>query len=401
MTEQPNRRNFLKYAATGAIGAALGAGLTYAGIGSNVARPTNSTVTSTVTAPATGGGASGPGTLNIDTSGGAFRTVLEQVAIPKFEQMYADRGWKCNILETGSGTPIIEAAQLAKKSGATPAYDLTDSWDQSYEALAVPQGLTNSMDYNNIPNSAEVVRNINPMYLGYGVPRMINIPCYGVNTDQATKLGVKVDELQSQGWEALWRPEFKGHLGLFAPDHDAATLLIMNLQTYAGGDPADPTLEKGFEVFEKNILPMKPIFSPGSSDMNSKFQSGQVWAGQIYDGRAYTLKAGGLPVDFLLFSNPYPLHSPEMMETFVNTPMKEAAEKFISLLITPEICAATSKLLHYQTVNVNVNNFLTQADQAILTPVSVISRLPVVDNIFWAQNRAAWVSRLQKDVSQA
>ncbi len=136
-------------------------------------------------------------------------------------------------------------------------------------------------------------------------------------------------------WEDLWKPEFKGRVGLTNMNSTLGTGFMVEIAKMHGGSEKD--LEPAFKAIEK----LKPSLSAVASNpgaLAALFQQGQIDISPGNFNAIQILKARGVPVEFVA-----PKEGAIAFKTTIhivkNSPMQELALKLIDSALSPEVQA--------------------------------------------------------------
>lgn len=136
------------------------------------------------------------------------------------------------------------------------------------------------------------------------------------------------------GYADLWRPEFKGRVGLTSSTAGTGLRALLVWARTRGGDETNP--DPGFAM-AKDLVQKQQVtfFATSSSHFNSAMQLGEVWIGVQFSEGAHQFAARGAPVGYV-----YPKEGVSLSVAGVTVvkgaPHQELAWQYVNLLIGQE-----------------------------------------------------------------
>ena len=197
-------------------------------------------------------------------------------------------------------------------------------------------------------------------------------------------------------WADLWKPEFKGRVGITNLNSTLGTGFMVEIAKMHGGS------EKNIDPAFKQIAALKPNLAavaanPGA--LATLFQQGQVDISPGNFNAIQILKAQGVPVEFVA-----PKEGAIAFKTTFhitkNAPNKELAFKLIEAAMSPEVQA---KLMEEPYLVVPTNKKVAMKgviakvlakDQAAMMAGFVFQDWKTIN-----EGRAAWIDRFNKEIA--
>jgi putative spermidine/putrescine transport system substrate-binding protein len=137
-----------------------------------------------------------------------------------------------------------------------------------------------------------------------------------------------------KSWADLKNPQYKGRLGITAPQSSMGTAALVMLARINGG--GEQNIDPGF-VATKQITPDNTIFT-WSSEMSNLFQLGDLWIAVNSNNIAPALRAKGLPIRFSLPTEGSPTANTGM-SLVKGGPCEAAAYEYVNLYFSDEFQA--------------------------------------------------------------
>lgn len=142
-------------------------------------------------------------------------------------------------------------------------------------------------------------------------------------------------------YEDLWNPAFRGKVTIPDANSTFSYALLFKINELHGGDAAK-SVDAGFERL-KQLAPSVSVFHGGASTLIPLFSQGQAWIGFNASFPAQRLAADGRPIRWVA-----PKEGPIAIASYVaiakNAPAREAARKFVELLLSPEYQAVQTEM---------------------------------------------------------
>ena len=181
------------------------------------------------------------------------------------------------------------------------------------------------LDFGMIPNA----KTVSSRFMGYGYD--VGVPIWfegiGVAYDSS-----KV-ETPPATWADLWKPEFKGRVGMCRPQSNLG-LGVLAATSEAFGRPQDDmqfALEKWAEL--------DPLVGRSPPLLQQMIERGEVDLAPLWHVNSALAAGAGLPIGYVKIAGPGPLMLPTNIVHFVNTAdgVRELVHEFADILLTPEI----------------------------------------------------------------
>lgn len=240
--------------------------------------------------------------------------------------------------ETGISVTIVEiktsGEQIARLEDDPAAFDLVVV-DESVLAYVLNAKLARPFDIAKIPNIASVTSRFGSK-LPMAVPQFWGTAGYIIDTRQVPP--------DTDSVEMLWDPRYRGRIRLLDDTLDAIVPILHRARVSLNGT-ADAEQEKAL-IRHAEELRDNGVFFGDTFDNIATVMDGTVWIAQTYSGD-YLYKARGLPhLRFVLPREGFRLWA----DYFVLSKAarnSEAAHRFISFRLRPEIAARASNTFFY------------------------------------------------------
>ena len=219
------------------------------------------------------------------TFGGSWASVQKQVLAPYFTK------------QTGasvSQAPMLATEQIAKLTAAKgnqPPFDVA-MLDEGPALEAIDAGLIAPYDPAKSPSYADLL----PAFKGAYGPA-ITMQAIGIAYNPKT---VKTPPTS---WDDLWRPEYKGRVGITSLASTLGLAFLLDVNRLAGG--SETNMEPGFAKL-KTLLPNLAAVSANFGAHGALFQQGEIDIGVQNFNFAEDLKAKGVPIEFVKVSSGTP-----------------------------------------------------------------------------------------------
>jgi putative spermidine/putrescine transport system substrate-binding protein len=216
--------------------------------------------------------------------------------------------------------------------GANPRVSIVQ-WDVPIGIAACDKGGCAPIDVEKAPNLKKLP--------GWGLskgpsgkPETLTAGVVGVgilyNEEELKKNNLPVPK----SWADLKNPQYKGRLGITAPQSSMGTAALVMLARINGG--GEQNIDPGF-VATKQITPDNTIFT-WSSEMSNLFQLGDLWIAVNSNNIAPALRAKGLPIRFSLPAEGSPTANTGM-SLVKGAPCEAAAYEYMNLYFSDEFQA--------------------------------------------------------------
>jgi putative spermidine/putrescine transport system substrate-binding protein len=241
-----------------------------------------------------------------------------------------------------------------------------------------------------------------------GVPNLSQIPARFRDADRQGSafllylLGLIYDEKGlaeknipvPTSYEDLWNPALKGHVTIPDANSTFSYALLFKINELQGGD-IKKTFDPGFEKLSK-LAPNVGVFHGGASTLIPLFSQGQALVGFNASFPAQRLAGEGRPIRWVA-----PKEGAIAIAAYVgvakNAPAKDAALKFIDLILSPEYQAVQAEMAYSGYVNPNTKLNETFAKTFLIKP-EVIDKASLMAWDVYLAKRSELNSRWQRQV---
>lgn len=268
-------------------------------------------------------------------SGGLNAAQAEEIRVLNWNGYGTDEKFAVEKFKEMTGVTVVhdyytsEQEMLTKMRTSPGAYDVVVVGTPFLPA-ARDEGLIEPIDTAKIKNFADISKQFTDSDIvkvdgqTWGVPWVWGINSYAYNTETIK------DKLTSVN--ALWDPAYKGRVAL----RDDGIYNVQMAALALGQDINEPS---DMEAIKAKLLELKPQIRAfwASEDewmkgMAAKnFDIGEIWAG----GAARAIKRHKMPIDFVVPTEGASAWFDVMMIA-KDAPHKEAAEKFIDYMVSPD-----------------------------------------------------------------
>ena len=216
------------------------------------------------------------GRVVFSTFTGSWEEAHREVLVPAFKQAYgADV-----VLD-----PMLSLDQIAKVRAArgNPPFDLI-LMDPGPALVAIEDDIIQPFDKAKSANFADLLPAAQDVR-GPGI--FFQVVGMAYNPEK-----VKVPP---KSWNDLWKPEYKGRVGLTNMGSTLGTAFMVEIARLHGGSETD--LEPAFKAI-KELLPSVAALAPNPSALATLYQQGQIDIGPANFNNIQLLRARGVPVEF-------------------------------------------------------------------------------------------------------
>jgi putative spermidine/putrescine transport system substrate-binding protein len=282
--------------------------------------------------------------------------------------------------------PMISVEQLAKisasKANPPPPLDVA-ILDNGPSLVAISQDLVSpypvaqSKYYNDILAEAKSPMGVAPFFQIIGI---------AYNTDRI--------KTPPTSWDDLWKPEYKGRVGVTNLNSSMGTGFMVALARKHGGSEAN--IDEAF----KRLGDLKPnigAVAANPSQAAALFQQGQIDIAPAIFNEIMLLKARDVPVDFVL-PKEWAVGYNSTMHIVKNSPYAELAFKYIEACLSPEV---QTKMMQapYLVVPTNSKVKLTGEIAKLFGSTEQLKeKLAFLDWKTINQNRGDWVDRFNREI---
>jgi putative spermidine/putrescine transport system substrate-binding protein len=197
-------------------------------------------------------------------------------------------------------------------------------------------------------------------------------------------------------WADLWKPEFKGRVGITNLNSTLGTGFLVEIARMHGG--SETNVDAGFQAI-KDLKPNIAAVAANPGQLATLYQQGQVDIGPGNFNAIQILKARGVPVEFVS-----PKEGAIAFKTTIhivkNSPNKELAFKLIEAAISPEV---QSKLMDSPYLIVPTNARVKMGGEVasvLAKDVDDMKKKFVFQD--WKainQQRPSWIERFNREIT--
>ncbi|OZA90982.1 MAG: hypothetical protein B7X76_03085 [Azorhizobium sp. 39-67-5] len=310
------------------------------------------------------------------TFGGTWANVQKQVLAPYFTKKTG---------ATVAQSPMLATAQIAKLTaakGGNPPFDVA-MLDEGPALEAIDAGLIAKYDAAKSPNFA----NLHPHFKGEYGPA-ITMQAIGIAYNPKT---VKTPP---SSWEDLWKPEYKGRVGITSLASTLGLAFLLDVNRLAGGTEAN--MEPGFKKL-KTLLPNLAAVSANFGAHGALFQQGEIDIGVQNFNFAEELKAKGVPIEFVRVSTGTPAWK-TTMHVVKGALKPDLAYGYIDSQLAPEVQAEMQKSpWNVIPTSSKVPYAGLVASKIAKTPAD-LEKMVFFDWTKVNEGRAAWTQQFNRDI---
>jgi putative spermidine/putrescine transport system substrate-binding protein len=196
-------------------------------------------------------------------------------------------------------------------------------------------------------------------------------------------------------WHDLWKPEFKGRVGLYGASGAYMHYFIPFLARLHGGSErnVDPAFRKLAE-----LAPAAPTFVNAPAELDNLLKQGEVWITFNGSSRVYELAASGFPVDFV-----YPREGAivfgNWFEVIKDAPHPELAQELVNYLIGAAAQELFARHVFFGPINAQTKLDAETAKRVPYGPEQV-GRLVKLDYVAMNEQLAGWIERFNKEIER-
>jgi putative spermidine/putrescine transport system substrate-binding protein len=195
-------------------------------------------------------------------------------------------------------------------------------------------------------------------------------------------------------WEDLWKPEYKGRVGLTGMGSSLGTAFMVEIAKMRGG--SETNLEPAFGAI-KQLLPSIGALAPSPGALAALFQQGQIDIAPNYFNNIELLRGKGVDVAFAVPKSGGVLVRTSM-QIVANSAEPELAMRYIDTLLSPEV-QTTLEAAPWVMTPTNAKVRLTGEQAKLAKDVTELQQKMVLQD--WARiqaERPAWIERFNKEV---
>jgi putative spermidine/putrescine transport system substrate-binding protein len=196
--------------------------------------------------------------------------------------------------KTGAKVTLVSilAAELVARTkaaaGGRPPVDVALVDDGPF-LNAVKEGIFERLPLDKVPNAARLFPKYRPAEPVFGVPNSASVVGIAYNAKRLKTPPVS--------WADLWKPEYKGRVGLNPPTSTLGTVALLSLAKLRGGDESN--IEPGFEAV-KSLLPSVGSIAPSPASLQTLLERGEVDIAPLWHLNTLVLKYKGTGMEFVL-----------------------------------------------------------------------------------------------------
>jgi putative spermidine/putrescine transport system substrate-binding protein len=234
-----------------------------------------------------------------------------------------------------------------------------------------------------VPLPADKMPNLKTLAPGLATSGYASIYTYPLS------IGYRTDAVKTPitSWSDLWKPEFKGKLGL--PDITAYQGRLLLLAEAVGGQPGSP--ETGFDTLRK-LKPNIAMFY--SSDAQARQALAQGDVSVLVETPAHLKRVNDAGVPLTIVSPKGTLMNSDVA-MIVNTPNAARAASYINFLLDKKNNAQIGEILNMAPANRG-----SAMPEALAKVMPSAADAVVPDETEINKNIAAWDSRFKRDIAQ-
>lgn len=264
-------------------------------------------------------------TLKVASYGGSFDRFEKAFVADPFTKR---TGIKVELIDA---SPTTHLAKLVAAKGHTPPYDVV-LFDGDVQNQAITAGVFAKPDPKVVKNLAAIYPAVRNKH-GYGPAFMLLSIGIAYNPEKFKAAGIPAPT----SWADLWNPRLAGHVSLPSLENVMGRCFLIASTRLVGGPNAP--LEDGI----KKIASLKAeSYYVSSTELESKFLSGDVWAAPWINQRAWGLAQRGSPIRFVI-PKEGGFADVGTVDMVANTPHPAEAQAFIDfqLSVQPQLQWAT------------------------------------------------------------
>lgn len=321
-------------------------------------------------------GASAADELVAATFGGTWANVQKQVLAPFFTK------------RTGAGvvqTPMLATEQIAKltaaKGGPAP-FDVA-MLDEGPALEAIDAGLIAKYDPAKSPNFAA----LHPQFQGAYGPA-ITMQTIGIAYNPKT---VKTPPTS---WDDLWKPEYKGRVGITSLASTLGLAFLLDINRLAGGTEAD--MAPAFKKLQ-TLLPNLAAVSANFGAHGALFQQGEIDIGVQNFNFAEELKAKGVPIEFVRVSTGTPAWK-TTMHVVQGALKPDLAYAYVDSQLAPDVQSEMQKSPWNVIPTSSKVPFAGLVAEKIAKGPEELAKMVFFDWKTVNAHRAAWTQQFNRDI---
>lgn len=322
--------------------------------------------------------AEAPKKLIVTSFGGDYETAQKEILIKPFEKEF---NAKVEVVTLYSADALVR--MRAEKNA--PTLDVVQ-FSGGQEVQAAKEGLI-------LPADEKILTNTKDLY-----KTALNKSGYGPSI-AFDALGIIYNEKKittaPTSWNDLWKPEYKGHVGLVDLTNTFGLQFAVMNAKLAGSNESN--MDPGFDKI-KTLLPNVAAIVASTPDVGNLFAQEEAWIAAYDSGYAFNFRKKGQPIKFVVPKE-------GAMATFINaqvvkgTKNADLAQQFVNYALRPEVQKAFAEQTGFAPSNKNVK---LSDDLAAVMPYgeTAVNSLVPLDWEVVGANRAAWTATWNKLISK-
>jgi putative spermidine/putrescine transport system substrate-binding protein len=253
-------------------------------------------------------------------------------------------------------------AQVKAARGASP-YDMT-GMEPPAILNAIAEGVLEKYDLASVPNAKNVEPRFQLEAYGYGVPVTYTVIGLAYNREMVKE--------PPKSWADLWKPEFKGKVGIARPASNLGLGTISMAARLFGSGPDD--LDVGLAKWKE----VNPVVGRTPGLLTQMMERGEIAVAPLWHTNTAIAASRGLPIGFIK-PEPGTMVLPSSSTLFINSAAKDAAFDLINEMLSPEHQTFAAKAPYY--FGPTVRGVLPPPDAAPFMPATAeeIAKIQAVD----------------------
>lgn len=297
-----------------------------------------------------------------------------------FEEQW---GVSVDLVPTSSSDVLVQI----KAATGRPPYD-TIPLDVGPQISWSKEGiLEKSPAVAEVPNLADIYQEYMPDTQGYGVPATYSIIGIAYNPE--------IVNPPPTSWEDLWKPEYKGLVGIPTPVSSLGRGFVWMAGKLNGGDESnvDAAFEK-LAALKGNLA----VIAPNPPAVATLFERGEIAIAPLWNNNTAILKAKGVPVEWVA-----PKEGAIVVQSTMNivkgSPCTAQLHDYLNRVLSVE----------YQTKAAAAPYFFGPTNRKVVVPDSAMAYLPAtpeevaklihIDWEAWDKNQEIILDRFNKEVT--
>lgn len=309
---------------------------------------------------------------------GSFEEAYRAVLLPQYQK------------QSGSSvvlTPLLGVDQVAKiaASRGNPPYDAV-MFDEGPLYNAIKAGIIQKFPADKSKHFADLP----PVFQGTaGLGPVVTVQVCGIAYNP------KKIKTPPTSWADLWRPEYKGRVGMTGIGSSLGAGFLAEISKMKGG--SEKNAEPGFAML-RELVPNIGALAPSPGALAALFQQGQIDIAPNYFNNVETLRSKGVDIAFAM-----PATGGIMIRTSMHivagTAEPQAALEYIDALISPEVQRGLEKAPYNMVPTNGKVAYTGETARQIAKDFQDLSKKLVLND--WAaiqEQRPAWIERFNKEV---